>query len=156
MPENHQLDLDRYVPALLTFLTNKLSSGASACYRTHFGIGVVEWRVLSMLGVEDRITANRVCQVVGLDKSAVSRALQVLEKDGYVASQVDEKDARRYSVSLTAKGRDLHERVLVAALERERRLLADFSASEVDVLIDLLTRMHGQVEYTNAFVPGED
>ncbi|MED5611448.1 MarR family winged helix-turn-helix transcriptional regulator [Pseudomonas sp. JH-2] len=147
------LNLDRYVPALLTSLTNKMASGASACYRKHFGIGIVEWRVLAMLAVEDHISANRVVQVIGLDKSAVSRALQVLERDGHVATKVDAKDARRYTVSLTPSGRELHDRVLVTALERERLLLAALGEEEVEMLIDFLHRMSAQLEAVNAVEP---
>lgn len=150
---NAPLNLDRYVPALLTFLTNNMSSGASACYRKHFGIGIVEWRVLAMLAVEDHISANRIVQVIGLDKSAVSRSLQMLEREGYVSTEVDSKDARRHTVSLTPSGRELHDRVLVTALERERLLLAPLNDSEVEVLIDFLHRMSGQLQDMNAVVP---
>lgn len=151
---NTPLNLDRYVPALLTFLTNKMSSGASACYRKHYGIGIVEWRLLSMLAVEDNINANRMVQVIGLDKSAISRALQTMERDGYVSSHVDAKDARRYTVSLTEVGRELHDKVLVTALERERLLLGDLSEAEVELLIGFLHRMTGQLEKVNAVEPG--
>ncbi|RTR53929.1 MarR family transcriptional regulator [Pseudomonas aeruginosa] len=150
----HQpLDLERYVPALLTALTNKLSSGASTCYRKHYGIGIVEWRVLAMLAVENNITANRIGQFVGLDKSAISRALQVLERDGHVTTEVDASDARRYTVSLSKSGQELHDRVLVTALERERLLLADLSAKETDVLIGFLHRMSAQLDKVNAVEP---
>ena len=138
MPTDTQLNLSRYVPGLVTFLANKLATGASQCYRKHFGIGVVEWRMLSMLAVESDITANRICQAIGLDKSAVSRSLQTLEAAGRITSQLDPKDARRYTVRLTASGKELHDRVLKVALEREARLLSGLTPAEVDTLIDLL------------------
>lgn len=153
MSEELQLNLTRYIPALLTFLANKLATGASQCYRKHFDIGVVEWRLLAMLVVEDGITANRICQVVGLDKSAVSRSLQLLEKGGHVRTQVDSADARRYTVSLTAEGRALHDRVIKVALERERRLLSDFSTEEIELLVNLLGRMQTKVGYVNEYDP---
>ena len=153
MSAESQLNLTRYVPALLNFLSNKLSAGASHCYRKHFGIGVVEWRMLSMLAVENDTTANRICQTIGLDKSAVSRSLQSLEAAGHIRSQVDSTDARRYTVSLTDSGKALHERVLKVALERERRLLSGLSASEVDTLVELLGRLHSQVTHVNEYDP---
>jgi DNA-binding MarR family transcriptional regulator len=149
------LNLDRYVPALLTSLTNKMSSGASACYRKHFGIGIVEWRILAMLAVEDKISANRIVQVIGLDKSAVSRSLQVLEREGNVATEIDEKDARRYTVSLTQSGRALHDRVLKTALERERLLLSGLNEDEVEALVGFLHRMADQLDAVNAVEPTE-
>ncbi|WP_394792201.1 MarR family winged helix-turn-helix transcriptional regulator [Rhodoferax sp.] len=153
MSSKNQLDLERYVPALLNFLSNKLSAGASQCYRENFGVGIVEWRVLSMLAVENHIPAQRICQVIGLDKAAVSRSLVQLEKEGCISSEVDARDARRYTVSLTPSGRALHDRVFVVAKAREQRLLADFSPEEVDILIDLLNRMHARLDEVNAFRP---
>lgn len=155
MVETNRLDLDRYVPAMLTFLANKLATGASLSYRKHFGIGVVEWRLIALLAVEDNITANRICQVIGLDKSAVSRSLQALETAGRISGKVDSKDARRYTVSLTAEGKALHDRVLKIALERERRLLSDFSPGEVDTLVDLLGRLQAKVAHVNEYEPPE-
>ncbi|NTY90349.1 MarR family winged helix-turn-helix transcriptional regulator [Pseudomonas putida] len=153
MASEAQLDLARYVPALLNFLSNKLSSGASQCYRKHFEIGVVEWRMLSMLAVESGITANRICQVIGLDKSAVSRSLHALEVAGRVCTEVDPADGRRYTVSLTESGKELYNRVLKVALERERRLLSGLSESEVDTLINLLGRLNAQVANVNEYDP---
>ncbi len=153
--ESEVLDLDRYVPALLTFLSNKLSSGASACYRKHFGVGVVEWRLLSLLAVESGITANRVCQVIGLDKSAVSRALRLLEDAGHVKTEVDPADARRAIVNLTVQGRVLHNRIIRVAQERERRLLGDFTPDEVDTLVDLMQRMNSRVQLVNSYDPSK-
>lgn len=155
MAQTNRLDLDRYVPAMLTFLANKLATGASLSYRKHFGIGVVEWRLIALLAVEDNITANRICQVIGLDKSAVSRSLQALETAGRISGKVDSKDARRYTVSLTAEGKALHDRVLKVALERERRLLSDFSPAEVDTLVDLLGRLQAKVAHVNEYEPPE-
>ena len=153
MASEPQLDLARYVPAQLNFLSNKLSSGASQCYRKHFEIGVVEWRMLSMLAVESGITANRICQVIGLDKSAVSRALHALEVAGRVRTEADPADGRRYTVSLTESGTQLYKRVLKVALERERRLFSGLSPSEVDTLIDLLGRLNAQVANVNEYDP---
>ncbi|MBD8682529.1 MarR family winged helix-turn-helix transcriptional regulator [Pseudomonas sp. CFBP 13719] len=153
MAKTNKLNLDRYVPAMLTFLANKLATGASLSYRKHFGIGVVEWRLIALLAVEDQITANRICQVIGLDKSAVSRSLQALEAAGRITGKVDSQDARRYTVSLTPEGKALHDRVLKVALERERRLLGGLSPAEVDTLVDLLGRLQTKVAYVNEYDP---
>lgn len=105
------------------------------------------------MAVEDQITANRICQVIGLDKSAVSRSLQLLEKAGRITGQVDSQDARRYAVSLTAEGRALHDRVLKVALEREQRLLSDLDPTEVETLINLLARLQTKVAQVNEYDP---
>jgi DNA-binding MarR family transcriptional regulator len=112
--------------------------------------------MLSMLAVESDITANRICQAIGLDKSAVSRSLQTLEAAGRITSQLDPKDARRYTVRLTASGKELHDRVLKVALERESRLLSGLTPAEVDTLVDLLGRLHLQVPNVNSYDPSDE
>jgi len=136
------LDLDRYVPAFITFIANKLSNSATALYQRKFGINVTEWRIMSLLAIEPGIPASRICHVIGFDKGPVSRTLAGLEKRGHVLIRTDPNDSRTHSISLTAKGRATHDKVIVAAFERERRLLSCLSRDEREVLIDLLRRLH--------------
>ena len=147
------LDLERYVPALLVFISNKLSRGGSATYRRLFGIGVTEWRILAMLAVEPNIPANRICQVIGFDKALVSRVVQALAAQGLVSSAPNPGDGRRHTIALTLKGKRLHDRVIEVALERERLLLADLAPAEVETLIHLLRRLHRRVDAVNAYDP---
>ena len=153
MKRKKKLDLERYAPALLAFIANKLSAGASQLYRDTFDVGIVEWRVLSMLAVESHIPAQRICQVVGLDKSAVSKSVQVLQSRGYVQSEVDPADARRYTLCLTPEGQELHDRIFDVAKERERRLLETLSPQEVESLLHMLNRIHKQIDHVNAYRP---
>ena len=140
------LDLDRYVPAFITFIANKLSNSATAFYQRHFGVNVTEWRIMSLLAIEPGIPASRICHVIGFDKGPVSRTLSMLQKRGMVTIRTAPDDGRTHSISLTAKGRATHDKVIVAALERERRLLSCLRKDEREVLIDLLRRVHGNLD----------
>jgi len=136
------LDLNRYVPAFITFIANKLSNTATALYQREFGVNVTEWRIMSLLAIEPGIPASRICHVIGFDKGPVSRTLGAMEKRGLIAIRTDPNDGRTHSISLTAKGRATHDKVIIAAFERERRLLSCLSKDEQEVLIDLLRRLH--------------
>jgi DNA-binding MarR family transcriptional regulator len=136
------LDLDRYVPAIITFIANKLSNSATVFYQRNFGVNVTEWRIMSLLAIEPGIPAARICSVIGFDKGPVSRTLAVMKKRGLVAIRSAPEDGRSHSISLTPKGHATHDEVIVAALDRERRLLACLDAQERDVLIALLRRVH--------------
>jgi len=144
--EGPTLDLDRYVPAFITFIANKLSNSATAFYQRQFGVNVTEWRIMSLLAIEPGIPASRICQVIGFDKGSVSRTLARLESRGLLTIRTDPSDGRTHSISLTAKGRSIHDRVIVAALERERRLLSCLNKSEREMLIQLLRRLHDNIE----------
>src|SRR5690348_15189088 len=67
------LDLDRYVPALITNTANKLSRTATVLYQKRFGVNVTEWRILAQLALEPGTSAARICQVIGYDKGPISR-----------------------------------------------------------------------------------
>jgi DNA-binding MarR family transcriptional regulator len=136
------LDLERYVPAFITFIANKLSNSATAFYQANFGVNVTEWRMMSLLAIEPGIPASRICHVIGYDKGPVSRTLAALRRRGLVAIRTDPNDGRSHSISLTARGRAIHDRVIVVALERERQLLSCLDKREQEVLIDLLRRIH--------------
>jgi DNA-binding MarR family transcriptional regulator len=139
------LDLDRYVPAFVTFIANKLSNSATAVYQRNFGINVTEWRIMTQLALEPGIPASRICQVIGFNKGPISRTLAVMQKRGLVTIRTDPNDGRTHSISLTAKGRGIHDKVIVVALEREKRLLSCLKADEREMLIELLRRLHNNL-----------
>jgi len=139
------LDIERYVPALITFIANKLSNSATAVYQRNFGVNVTEWRIMTQLALEPGIPASRICHVIGFNKGPVSRTLAVMQRRGLVAIRTDPNDGRTHSITLTAKGRAIHDKVIVVALEREKRLLSCLKADEREVLIDLLRRLHNNL-----------
>jgi DNA-binding MarR family transcriptional regulator len=151
------LDLERYVPAFVTFIANKLSRSATVFYQRSFGVNVTEWRIMSLLAIEPGIPASRICYVIGFDKGPVSRTLALMQKRGLVAIRTDPQDGRSHSISLTPKGRQVHDKVIGAALERERQLLACLRKDEREVLIDLLRRVHSNLDaVTDQPEPGDE
>ncbi len=136
------LDLDHYVPAYLTYLAGKISASASATYRPKFGVGITDWRIMALLATEPWITAGRICDVIGLDKAAVSRSVREMKKAGIVETGADQY---RQSIALTRKGLALHDRIVKLSLAREQHLLKSFTAAERKQLINFLARMHAQV-----------
>lgn len=143
-----RIDHDHYIPALLLFVANKLGSGASNTYRRQFGVGVTEWRILSLLANEPNCSAKRICEFFDLDKALVSRTLQVLAKSQIV--EIDLDTYRKRTIRLTRKGLALHNRIIKVALAREKRLLTGFSQSEIDTLAGFLGRLLIQVSTLNA------
>ena len=143
------LDLDHYVPGLITHLANKLSRSASAIYRRNFQVGINEWRVMSQLALAPWVAANQVCGVIGIDKSVVSRSLTCLEARGLVEGREAPGTPRRRLMALTEAGRALHDQMISVALERERRLLACLSAQERDSLVHMLDRLNRRIAAVN-------
>lgn len=143
--ERPLVDLENYIPAYLTFLANKWARSASHLYLKRFGIGIETWRILVLLAIEGPITANRVCQVIGMDKASVSRNFKNMEERGLLLIEGDPDDARQRFAQLTQKGFALHDKILPLVLEREQRLLSALSIDERKILCDLLRRLHANL-----------
>ncbi|MFC7047902.1 MarR family winged helix-turn-helix transcriptional regulator [Emcibacter nanhaiensis] len=138
------LGLDNYCVYQFVAIANRLSSSASARYREEFGVGIVEWRCMVMLALEDGVSAARICQVGGINKALVSRSLARLEELGYVEDHEETKRKPRY-LKFTASGRKLYDRMLKQALRREETLREGLSDSEIRELLRLLHKISGNV-----------
>jgi DNA-binding MarR family transcriptional regulator len=136
------VNLDRYVPAYLTWIANKLSRGASQHYLNIFDVGIETWRCLVLLAIDGSVSAQKVSQVIGLDKGSVSRCFKSMQEKGLIQTQLDASDGRVRVAVLTPSGRALHDQLMGIALERERAFLSVLDEKEIDVLIGLLRRLH--------------
>lgn len=144
------LDFGNYIPAHLTYLANRISSGASAAYRPRFGVGITEWRIMALLASRAWVTPRRVSEETGLDKGAVSRSIQSMQEAGLVEVRPDKHDRRSQLLALTPKGLGLHDRIVKLARKREQMLLSGFSDEERALLTRFLIRMEEQLPAVNA------
>ena len=144
-PPGPVTDLDRSVLFLATAFANKLSKGASRRLKKVLGIGLMEWRVVCNLGVEPGLSAARIAEISGVDKSVVSRAVAALERQKLVAG--DDPKGRQTALRLTAAGQALHDRGVLRADGRDLRLLEGFTPAEQDQLIAFLKRLTINLEY---------
>jgi len=136
------IDLEHYVPAYLTWVANKLSRSASQHYLRLFDIGIETWRCMVLLAVDNSVTAQKVSQVIGMDKGSVSRCFKSMQARGLITLGLEASDGRLRMAKLTSKGRALHEQIRGIALERERALLSVLSDAESETLLTLLKRLH--------------
>ncbi|MCC7370778.1 MAG: MarR family transcriptional regulator [Chloroflexi bacterium] len=78
-----------------------------------------------------------------IDRTTMVAAVDELERQGYVARKPHPDDRRANRVELTGRGRGRLVRATGAVAAAESRLLASFSAGEIQTLRDLLTRLAG-------------
>ncbi len=139
------VDVSNYIPYFLVTINNALSRGASHLYLKMFGIGIVEWRIVAMLAIEPRISASRICEVVSLDKSGVSRGLKQLLLQGYLSFSASPTDSRRKIWWLNTRGYGLHDKILTIALERERELIEGIAPDDLETFLKVVRTMHKKV-----------
>jgi len=70
-----------------------------------------EWQVLWSLGERSTTTAKAISGHSGLSKTKISRAVKVLEDQGYLVRRKDRLDRRFELLSLTPKGQQRFERL---------------------------------------------
>lgn len=138
---NEVIDIQHYVPFFLNAVGSAWQRKTSALYRREFGFGISEWRVMSMLNIEPGITAARICEVLRLDKGAVSRSLQNLEKSALVAYDASPTDTRKRWWILSDEGRAVHARVLRIALDCERQMMARVKQDDKAVFLKVMKQM---------------
>ena len=67
------LDLDRYIPALITFIANKLSRSATVLSPAGVLVRTLtEWRIFTLPAIEPGISAALACCVIGFNKRGLS------------------------------------------------------------------------------------
>ena len=135
------VDIDNYAPFLLNAIGNAWQRKTSAIYRREFDLGIGEWRIMSMLNIEPNISANRVCDVIKMDKAAVSRSLKLLLALGHVEFTAPSAHSRNRSWRLSAQGLEMHEKILAHALAAEGELVEGLTPDELETCLSVLRRM---------------
>lgn len=117
--------LDQFLPYRLSVAATQVSRRFAARYAAEAGLTIPEWRVLAHLGQSGAVSTRDITARVALDKSIVSRAAKRLEQAGYLQRSLNTQDHRLVSLELTAKGRDLMERLGKVAETYQAELLAE-------------------------------
>ncbi|WP_316187994.1 MULTISPECIES: MarR family winged helix-turn-helix transcriptional regulator [unclassified Bradyrhizobium] len=152
-PRRHQVDatpelddgglapITAIMSSRIIVLANLLRRGAVLRYKRLVGLSSVEFGILASLGRRRPISVAKLAASVGMDKGQISRALAELVRRGLICKTVNEKDTREILVSLSQAGRAVHDTILSAAVERNRRLLKDLSKEELQTLQRLIERL---------------
>lgn len=76
------------------------------------------------------------------DKSTIVGVVDQLEKLGWAKRKVFPDDRRRHALFPTKKGEDTLNLIAGRLKERENKLLSKITPKELDLIVDLLDRMH--------------
>lgn len=138
------LVLADFIPYRVVALGHAISRNLARAYESE-NLTIPEWRVLAVVSQAAAVAARDVARLTPMDKMAVSRAVAALEAKGLVTRKSDARDRRVYSLSLSAKGKALFERVARLARAYEEDLLSPLSAAERATLKALLARLESGV-----------
>jgi len=140
------MNLENYCSFYFAVIANRLSRGASALYREKYNIGIVEWRCMVMLALEDGVSAARIGEVSGMNKSLVSRAIAKLEQLKYVEDYHKSTKRKPRQLQFTTTGKALYKEMVELTILRERKLRKGLSVKEIKELLRMLKVMFNNAD----------
>jgi DNA-binding MarR family transcriptional regulator len=141
--------LQRAVPTIRELLSyrlhqvaNLLSRGAEMRYRREFGVSLWEWRTVALLGgAAEPQSLNELARAAGVDKGQMSRVVSGLTRRRIVFRETDASDGRGIQLSLTRMGKNLYQKLIRVAAERNSAFLGCLSARERECLEQAMTKL---------------
>lgn len=122
--------LERFIPFILSNLSERASYGVRLLYSERFGIDRAQWRVIAVLGELGSASAVDVVEATCMDKVTISRAMKALAGRKLIALRPCREDRRRRLARLTASGRRVHREVSRLAHAWEADLLEDMGEQQ--------------------------
>lgn len=110
---------------------------------------------MSVLAGTPDVSANQISISLGVNKAAVSRSLQILEKMKLISLSQVEHDNRSKTIKLSPAGLALHDKIIAIALERERLLLSPLTVEEREAFILTMRKLRSAVSTVNQWTPNE-
>ena len=108
------------------------------------GLSSVEWRVLATLHDSPPLTISQLALEVLSKQPTVTKLVQRMAEQGWVALRADPADQRRTLVAASPSGRRLVRPLLEKARAHESQMLRALAATEQAALKKLLAKLAGR------------
>lgn len=139
-PARPLASLTQFLPFRLTLLSNSVMNVFADAYRAH-GVSTPEWRTMMLLAEYPGISSDELSDKSKIEKSVVSRLVNGLVARRLVARSFDPADKRRSILTLSIKGKGLHEKVKPVADEIEGHLRGALTPEDDAALDRILNQL---------------
>ena len=119
----------------------QVCTGVLAEMTTEADLSPLQYAALSYLFDEPDIDQNGLAARLGVDRTSVGQLLLGMERKGLVERHINGADRRARLLRLSKSGTKLRERLRPKAHMVQARLLSALTATEREVLLDLLLRV---------------
>lgn len=137
--------LDRSLTYKLASISEDAIGGAETLFRNRFGLDVRTLRVLRLIDDRPGTTFTELAARTKFERSATSRILAQLIREGLVKRRIDADDARHFRLQATAKGKALRARADPLTDELEALMLAPLEAEERRRFVETLDKLNDWV-----------
>ncbi len=132
-----------YLPLRLLLVAKLIDLHVGRVLAEKSGLSVAQWRVVAQLGVLHNGSVREMARQACVDPAEVSRSVAALEKRGFVARHVNERDRRSPRFSLTAAGKAHFAGFRPHWRRLQNALLAKLTSAERDLADHVLTVIAG-------------
>lgn len=137
------------VEAYPFFQLNRAASRYNMVIETELraiGIDIPTWRVLMVLGEEQPLPIGQVAKMAVINISTMMRIVERMVKAGLILTQTSAQDARVTEVLMTELGTEKLAGARAVTAPIYRKLIKGLSAADFGRLLDLLGRLHTNLE----------
>lgn len=149
-PDTSGFRLEDFISFRIAGLAQLLNAHGRRAYAEKFGLSMVQWRILAVIGHLGETTLNDLAVEVSYDKSQISRAISALVDRGAVTRTVSPSDLRSNVISLSEEGWALYEAAMPLGRERQRELLSVLTPDQRRALYESVDILIRHLRATNA------
>jgi len=117
---------------------NLINSSFNQKLQLH-GIALEQRATLEILEFEKNVTQTKIAQILGKDKTTISRTLKTLEKKGFIKKE--ELNKRTYLIKLTKIGKEVLEESSQTVQEFRTKVSSKLTQNEIDQLFNILNKV---------------
>ena len=140
LPEESTFAPDTSLPHFFTVIANRASWLLQSMYNERYGLSVIGWRIIAILGKHAPLSAKTMSEMMATDAVTISRAIDQLGTKRLIRRRVDPADRRRQLLSLSKKGVETYNQVVPLLYAAEQALLTSLN-EEDQAHIKRLTRI---------------
>jgi DNA-binding MarR family transcriptional regulator len=138
-PGSHDFPL--FASLRLETLARQSRRYADLDYRRKIGFGVLQCRMIAVVGAQGPIKFRELCRRVDVEKSQASRLVAELVTRGLVRKAADPSDQRSILLKLSRAGRRTYDQIYQIGAERNARWLMALTPEQRKVFLVCLDRL---------------
>lgn len=136
-----------FVTFRLARLQSSLNAQATAMLKAKSGLSLVEWRLIQILRMFKNASLTEIAGTVQMDKGQLSRKIKSMVGKGLLRVETDKQDQRVQHLTLTKAAETLSAEVMPTMEARQKRLLADVSAEDLEVFYSVLDKIEAASKF---------
>ncbi len=136
-----QFSPEHSLPHAFSVVATRISTMLGKMYTQQFGLSVVGWRIIAILGTHFPLSAKALGELTAMDQVSISRAVEQLAGKKLVSRRVDSTDRRRVVLRLSKKGEEVYNQVVPVLYAGERALVSSLSESDEATLRRIMESM---------------